>query len=238
VTIALLFDIDGTLLNAGGAGQSAMEAALAAEFGATRPVEGIPTAGRTDFGITRDLLAYFDLPDEPAVWERFRAAYFERLPAALAQTVGAVLPGVRELLQLLAARDDVILGLLTGNFATGAWLKLKHFSLDHHFRFGSFGDEHPHRDDVARRAWDQLQEQSPGIAPQHVWVIGDTPADVRCGRAIGARTFAVATGLYSYQELEAESPDRLHQTLADPHEWLDHLFSFSGNDVVPTNPVT
>lgn len=221
----LLFDIDGTLVNAGGAGQAAMEEALAAEFGDLPPVEGIPTAGRTDFAITRDLFAYHGLPLETAAWERFLTGYFQRLPETLAQRPGGVLPGVPELLQRLAQRDDVALGLLTGNFAEGARVKLEHYGLSSHFEFGSYGDAHSDRDDVARHAWQTVQDRYPGVACEQVWVIGDTPADIRCARAIGAKAFAVATGIFPATELSPHAPDVLRESLCSPDEWHHLVWS-------------
>jgi phosphoglycolate phosphatase len=216
----LLFDIDGTLLNTGGAGQAAMEAALREEFGVTRPVEGIPAAGRTDFAITRDLFAYYELTHDEANWSRFVARYLSMLPRELSRREGLVLPGVTALLDQLAARDDVLLGLLTGNFAAGARLKLVHYALEHHFSFGGYGDHHAQRDDVARTAWSHVQQRHPEVSIDRVWVIGDTPSDIQCARAIGAKVLAVSTGMYSADDLVPHAPDVLRTSLADPHEWV------------------
>jgi phosphoglycolate phosphatase-like HAD superfamily hydrolase len=215
-----LFDIDGTLLNSGGAGQSAMEAALLRMFG-SKAVHGISTAGRTDRAIVSDLFAFFQIAFDEKVWEDFVAAYLEELPAHLATRDGLVLPGVVQILETLHARDDVVLGLLTGNFAKGAKAKLSHFRLDHYFLFGGYGDEHHHRDDVAREALRVLNGiyQSP-VDFNRLWVIGDTPADVHCGRAIGAKVIAVGTGLYSMADLEAANADYLFQDFSDPTRLL------------------
>jgi phosphoglycolate phosphatase len=212
-----LFDIDGTLLNSGGAGQAAMEAALDKMFGANDAVHGISTAGRTDRAIVTDLFEFFQIAYSDEVWERFVETYLAELPAQLAGRGGLVLPGVAEILKSLHAREDVLLGLLTGNFAQGAKAKLAHFELDHYFLFGGYGDEHHHRDDVAREAVHILQEHHPDpFEPDEVWVIGDTPADVQCGRAIGAKVIAVGTGLYSLADLEAAQPDYLFPDFSEP----------------------
>jgi phosphoglycolate phosphatase-like HAD superfamily hydrolase len=211
-----LFDIDGTLLNTGGAGQAAMEDAFGAEFGTSRPAEGLLTAGRTDRAIAIDLFRFhgFDYDDEPA--ERFYQAYLRKLPAHLAERAGMVLPGVEALIQSLREREDVVLGLLTGNFREGAKLKLGHFNLHHHFDFGGFGDRHLDRDDVAREALAEVRQRFNGtFDPARLWVIGDTPADVRCGRAIGAKVVAVGTGQYSVDVLRDTSPDVLFDDFAD-----------------------
>ncbi len=211
-----LFDIDGTLLNSGGAGQAAMEAALLQMFGA-KAVHGISTAGRTDRAIVSDLFAFFQIAFDEQVWEDFVTIYLEALPKHLAARDGLVLPGVLQILETLHGREDVVLGLLTGNFARGAKAKLAHFRLDHYFLFGGYGDEHHHRDDVAREALRVLQKlhQEP-VDLERLWVIGDTPADVQCGRAIGAKVIAVGTGLYSLEELEAANADYLFADFSDP----------------------
>lgn len=215
-----LFDIDGTLLSSGGAGQAAMEAALLKMFG-SKAVHGISTAGRTDRAIVSDLFGFFQIAFDESVWEEFVAAYLEELPTHLASRDGLVLPGVVQILESLHAREDVVLGLLTGNFARGAKAKLSHFRLDHYFLFGGYGDDHHHRDDVAREALRVLQSihQEP-VDFERLWVIGDTPADVQCGRAIGAKVIAVGTGLYSMADLNAANADYLFQDFSDPQRLL------------------
>jgi hypothetical protein len=123
----LLFDIDGTLIDAGGAGQAAMEKAVAIEFGETRPVKDIPAAGRTDRAIGRDLFEYYSIPATDENWSRYLDTYFSLLPDSLPTQPGSVLPGVHSLIDHLSQREDVFLGLLTGNFARGAHLKLQHY---------------------------------------------------------------------------------------------------------------
>lgn len=216
----LLFDIDGTLLSSGGAGQAAMEAAFQREFGKSGPVSGISYAGRTDYAISRDLFHFYGLPWDDAAWQQFQAAYFELLPEQLARQEGLVLPGVLHTLELLSERNDVAVGLLTGNFERGAALKLKHFALAHHFAFGAYGDQHASRDDVARLAIAEVHSRHASVDLERVWVIGDTPADVQCARAIGAKAFAVATGMYGLEALEVCRPDLLRANLERPHEWL------------------
>ncbi len=211
----LLFDIDGTLLNAGGSGQAAMEAVLAREFGASGPVVGIPTAGRTDRAITRDLFDYYGLPDHETSRSRFQEAYFAELPQHLSGREGVVLPGVRPLLATLTGRENVTLGLLTGNLARAARVKLEHFELHSYFGFGGYGDEHADRDDVARQARREVCRRLPEVPDERIWVIGDTPSDIRCARAINARVLAVATGIFRSDELSLHQPDVLLEDLSD-----------------------
>lgn len=217
----VLFDIDGTMLSSGGAGQAAMEASLREEFGAVRPVSDISTAGRTDRAIMHDLFAYYGIPQEPANWERFLGGYLRRLPAALRELEGRVLPGVEALIAELAVHPDVSIGLLTGNLRKGASAKLKHFGLDEPFTWGGFGDRHFDRDDVARDAWSEIRARDGNATQRDVWVIGDTPADIRCARAIEARVLAVATGQFRFDELSAHDPDAAAVDLSDVDRWIE-----------------
>ncbi|MCX7394764.1 MAG: HAD family hydrolase [Planctomycetales bacterium] len=216
----LLFDIDGTLIDAGGAGQAAMESALAREFHATRPVQGIPTAGRTDRAIGRDLFRYYAIPTTESNWSRYREAYFSLLPHSLQERGGQILPGVTHLMNRLRHQENVFLGLLTGNFEEGARLKLQHYRLDSHFKMGGFGDHDLERDDVARAVFSRLRTDLPDIDPADIWVIGDTPSDVKCGRAIGAKTLAVATGVFDMDQLALSQADVLLSDLTQADDWL------------------
>lgn len=216
-----LFDIDGTLLSSGGAGKAAMEAALASAFGVRQIVGRVPFAGRTDRAIGRDLFRVHAIAESPENWQRFVAEYLLHLPGCLTRHQGRVLPGIVQLLAHLQSRDATILGLLTGNLRDGARIKLSHYNLFHHFAFGGYGDHHWDRDDVAREALALVRRHCNGSERlDRVWVIGDTPLDVRCARAIGARVAAVATGLHSLDELAAEDPDCLLPDLSDPTELL------------------
>lgn len=224
----LLFDIDGTLIDAGGAGQAAMERAVADLFGETRPVQGIPAAGRTDRAIGRDLFEYYSIPATDDNWSRYLDTYYSLLPESLRTRNGTILPGVLPLIQSLSSHSDVFLGLLTGNFAEGARLKLQHFDLHHHFRVGGYGDVHVHRDDVARDALMAVRTHLPEVRPEEIWVIGDTPSDVQCGRAIGANVLAVATGIFDSDQLAAHGPDLLLDDLTQTADWLKELGLIAG----------
>ena len=204
------------MLSTGGAGQHAMEMALVEEFRIDFPFEGVLTAGRTDRGIADEIFGRYSFKDSQQERERFMLSYLERLPHALQNLPGELLPGVTELLNQLHRDSNVHLSLLTGNYAEGAWIKLRHFGIDHFFESGGFGDHHALRDDVARLAIENvrghLNQQIPdGMA----CVIGDTPADITCARAINARAVAVATGMYSFAELQPHNPDYLFSDLSD-----------------------
>jgi phosphoglycolate phosphatase-like HAD superfamily hydrolase len=219
-----LFDIDGTLVSSGGAGKAAMETALASTFGVPADSGGVPYSGRTDRAIGRDLFRMHGVEETPTNWQRFLAAYLGHLPDCLARHRGRVLPGIVALLEQLQSLGHVTLGLLTGNVRDGARIKLGHFDLFRHFAFGGYGDDHFHRDDVAREALAVVHRHLNGTVDlAELWVIGDTPLDVSCARAIGARVAAVATGWHSREELEAAQPDLLFADLSDPRPLLEQI---------------
>jgi phosphoglycolate phosphatase len=221
--IACLFDIDGTLLASGGAGKAALELAFTEIFGVALRAQ-IPYSGRTDRAISRDLLRAHDIDDSLENWQRLLAGYLARLPDSLNRHNGRVLPGILAVLAALQERADVAIGLLTGNVRAGARVKLGHFGLCEHFAFGGFGDHHFDRDDVAREALAAVQAHLGAHAsPERIWVIGDTPLDVRCARAIGANVVAVATGIHTLEQLQAAQPDLALGDFTDPAPFLELL---------------
>jgi len=222
-----LFDIDGTLLDSGRASQAAMEEALQVEFGVQKHQYEIPTAGRTDRSIISDLLASHNLEATEEQFRNFRDRYVEFLPKHLQQRGGRILPGVEKFLDLITGRltdpTAELVGLLTGNFEQSGWIKVRHFNLSHHFTFGAFGDHHRQRDDVARDAASLVKQK--GISEtKKIWIIGDTPADVQCARAIGARVLAVASGVYSREALKQSMPDFLVENFRDADAIVDLLW--------------
>lgn len=205
----LLFDIDGTLINTGGSGLESLRLAFSDVFGSPPPAH-IPTCGRTDRGIARDLFRARQVEDSQENWDRFRDAYLRHLRQQLPQRPGQVLPGVTDLLGRLAGRPDVALGLLTGNVAEGARLKLQHYGLDQHFAFGGYGERFPERNAVAEEALSAARRALNGaVCLNRTWVIGDTTLDIQCARHIGAKAVAVATGLPEKAELARAQPDVL-----------------------------
>ena len=132
--------------------------------------------------------------------------------------------GVLRLLEQLQAREAVAVGLLTGNLQDGARIKLGYFGLFEYFKFGGFGDDHRNRDGVAQAALTAAEQHANGsFDPNRVWVIGDTPLDISCARAINAKVLAVATGLHPTQELAESQPDRLLEDLSDTNVVLNAL---------------
>ena len=230
--LLFLFDIDGTLLRSGGAGQEAMFRTLADAFGRTDISGDIAAAGRTDFAITSDLYDEYEIDATDEVRQQFHDTYTGHLRDVLPELSGRVLPGVRESLDRLRAIESVTLGLLTGNYFEAAVVKLRHFKLSHYFcelrtlesTIGGYGDHDRSRDDVARRAMRAARSTDELLEPARTWVIGDTPADVQCGRAIDAKTIAVATGQFDRDTLAAAEPDLLLDTLEG--DWIDRVLAY------------
>ncbi len=220
-----LFDIDGTLIRSGGAGQLAFENAMEVVFGIKTTNHCIPFRGRTDRAIMGDLFAYCGVENNHQSWQLFLKAYLDHLPGCMDERDGDVLPGVVDLLDQLSQRQDVAVGLLTGNVAEGAQIKLGYFGIAHYFHFGGYGDHHPQRELVAQDAVSAARLHL-GIPFENkqVCVIGDTPHDIRCGRAIGARVVGVCTGSHSANELAATSPDLLIDNFSQPEPLLEVLF--------------
>jgi phosphoglycolate phosphatase-like HAD superfamily hydrolase len=185
---------------------------------------GIPMAGRTDAWILTDAAAAHGIPPDSPDLIRFRDAYVRRLAAELEKPGVArkgLMPGVRELLDALAPRDDVFLALLTGNYEAGARLKLEYFDLWKYFSCGAFGDDAPHRNVLVPKALARVAAcGGPSFAAADAVVIGDTPLDVGCAAHAGARSLAVATGSHSVEELREAGADDVLADLADTEEVL------------------
>ena len=220
----ILFDIDGTLVLTGGAGSRAMTRAFDEVFAVPNAFQGIPMAGRTDAWILNDAAAAHGIPEDSPGLARFREAYLRHLALEL-ETPGVsrkgLMPGVRELLDALAPRDDVYLALLTGNYEAGARIKLEYFDLWRYFPCGAFGDDAPHRNVLVPKALTRVEAcGGPAFSAANAIVIGDTPLDVRCAAFAGARSLAVATGSHSVDELHAAGADAVLQDLSDTEEAL------------------
>jgi phosphoglycolate phosphatase-like HAD superfamily hydrolase len=212
----LLWDIDGTLIASGGAGMRALQRGLRDALGIDGDLSDIDFAGRTDTWIMRAIFRKYALPDTPENFARLFEGYVGALPAALANPQTRVLPGIREILAAVAANGEFAQGLLTGNKRRGAQVKLSHHGLWDYFAFGAFADDSEFRNDLGphavRRA---LAHHRVNFAPDRVWVIGDTPHDVACGKIIGARTLAVGTGGSTVDQLRAHAPTAVLENLAD-----------------------
>jgi phosphoglycolate phosphatase len=216
----VLFDIDGTLLWTDGAGRRAVNQAIHDVYGIPA-AEGHEFDGKTDPQIVRELMRLGGVADDTidARLDEVLARYVELLHDELARDVHTdkTFPGIAPLLDALDARDDVLLGLLTGNVNAGAFAKLDAVGLARHrFRIGAFGSDHASRAElpaIARARAEALLGHA--IAGEDVVVIGDTPSDVSCGLGIGARAIGVATGRYSVSDLRACNAAAVFADLSD-----------------------
>lgn len=226
----VLFDIDGTILSSSGAGRVAMERALTKTFG----TPGDPSYhydGKTDKQIIRESmhLAGFSDADIEARIDRTVHHYLEGLQTELANPTRQVsmFDGIAALIDAVHTRPNLVLGLLTGNVEPGARLKLSSVGLDFGiFRINAFGSDHETRSELPAFAHRRMRDTfGTDLAGRDIVIIGDTPADIQCGRALGARAIAVATGRYSVDELRAHQPHAVFETLSDTAAVLDAIES-------------
>lgn len=216
-----LFDIDGTLVDTGGAGMAALNEATRGIFGHDGPE--LDLAGSTDLGVVANIHAHFQVESTPERVAEYFEAYLVRLDWNLAHGGfnGRVFPGVTELLELLANRPGASVGLLTGNIAGGAAAKMRHFGLAGHFPFGAYGCDHADRNLLGPVALERAAAHAGRIfGAEETLVIGDTPKDIACAHAMGAKCLAVATGRFSAGELRAHGADHVVESLAEVLEWV------------------
>ena len=197
----------------------AWEAAVKAVTGRDFQLSSIRIPGLTDFQIALRTFEMLGIEATDETLRRMVCLYEEGLPAALPLKHGRVLPNVREILERLRSCDDVRSYLLTGNTRGGARAKLMHYGLFDYFPDGAFAEDTRDRSTIASRALELARRAGP-VAEDRVFVIGDTPHDIHCAHAIGARAIAVATGGYSLDELAAHNPWRVLQELPPPSEFL------------------
>jgi phosphoglycolate phosphatase len=221
----ILFDIDGTLCLTGGAGGRAMLSAFADVFGIVNQAS-VSMAGRTDAWIVAQLAAQHGLSSDASSLQRFKDSYVEHLSREIHQPGPrkGVLPGVRSLLDRLAASGEACVALLTGNFERGARIKLEYFDLWRYFACGAFGDHLEERNLLLGEAIVRAAACGwPQVDPSEVLVIGDTPLDVAVAIAGGTRSLAVATGDYSVDALRASGADVVVEDLSDEKTVLKAL---------------
>lgn len=216
--LVLLFDIDGTLIGAGGAGRRAVERAFVAECGRADQLDGVAFNGFTDPLIVRAGLELLGLAPEPARIDAILTAYLAALPEELARATGFhVKPGVEALLATLGGRTGVAVGLGTGNLRSSAMQKLAHAGLDGHFGFGGYACDHADRAELLRiGAGRGAATLGAPLAACRVVVIGDTARDVAAARAIGAACIGVATGGVAPAVLREAGADVVFDDLTDP----------------------
>ena len=224
----VLFDIDGTLLNSAGLGRASMRRALGSIFGSP----GNPAYrydGKTDKQIVRDVMRLEGHSDEhiDSQMEKLIEIYLDGLREGAASGKFDVRPldGVIELLDALEPRDDVVLGLLTGNVESGARTKLTAAGINpDRFRVNAFGSDHEHRPELPAIAQRRANEQlGLDIAGDRMVVIGDTPADIACGRSLGAKAIGVASGHYTVEDLRSHNPYAVFPSLKNTAEVLESI---------------
>jgi phosphoglycolate phosphatase-like HAD superfamily hydrolase len=222
----LLFDIDGTLIRAGGAGRKALNRAGEVLYGVKDCCSEATLAGRTD-------LYNFGAAHRAATGRRATAAdveklhreYLRQLPrfvrSALRNGTYHVPPGLKALLKRLSRDKRVLLGLGTGNMEKGARIKLEPSGFNPYFQFGGFGSDSLHRHVLLRKAIQRAKKLAPrGFSPGDVYVIGDTPLDVVAGKKAGFKTVGVGTGFSTWKELSASGPDHLARDFRSMRKWL------------------
>jgi phosphoglycolate phosphatase len=210
-----LFDIDGTLIHTGGAGEKAFAQVFASLFGVRNGTEKLKFAGRTDTAILREFFIQNAIAPSAENMEQFFEAYVFLLEQKLNALPGGVHPGVWTWLHdLRGLPEPPVIGLLTGNIRLGAEIKLRRYGLWEQFEIGAFANDSMERNGIAaiakKRGEDLLQRKLQGA---EVLVIGDTPLDIGCARFIGARVLAVGTGMYRPVDLQPLNPDWAVPTL-------------------------
>ena len=215
----VLFDIDGTLVHTGGAGTKAFSKTFGHVLGLHHGTERMKFAGRTDTSLVREFFQIHRVPETAENFRRFFETYVFWLDQIVAQSDGGECAGISRFIRdLLDMPQPPMLGLLTGNIRLGAEIKLRRFGLWDFFVMGGFADDHEDRNHIAVAALQRGRRMlDPHLHPQEIVVVGDTPFDVRCGKFIGARTLAVATGGARFEELKKHDADWTVENLAQIH---------------------
>jgi phosphoglycolate phosphatase len=211
----ILFDIDGTLIRTNGAGVKAFARAFESEFNLPHCTERMKFAGRTDVSLVREMFAQSGIEPSAANFRRFFESYVFWLDHLMAKCDGSVCPGVWDFIRdLERLPQPPLIGLLTGNIRLGAEIKLRHFKLWEVFKTGGFADDHEDRNQIAVAARERgRQALKEDLRGEEIVVVGDTPHDIRCGRAIKAKVLAVTTGGATRAQLHSHSPDWLVEDL-------------------------
>ena len=211
----LLFDIDGTLLVTNGAGTRAANRAFEKIYGIKGAMNRIDAAGKTDHIILEEIFLNelnrdFSQPEAEELYK----LYVPFLEEETNRSTTTIMPGIRELLEALSSREDMVLGVATGNIEQGAWIKLRSAGLHKHFKFGGFGSDSHSREQLILKAFERARNHIDKETEfKKKFVIGDTPYDINHGKAAGATTVAVATGTYTRTQLEEHRPHHLFDDL-------------------------
>jgi phosphoglycolate phosphatase-like HAD superfamily hydrolase len=233
----VLFDIDGTLLRCGSQIRDIFRSSLEDAYGRRVRLEGYSFAGRTDHGILHDLLPPVGLTAAAIDGgvEAFEALYLERLEARLDAARMTLLPGVVELLDRLAERNDVLVGLLTGNLERGAKIKLSRLGIDAYFGFGAYGDRVADRSDLPPVALERARGLGMReVDPSRAIIVGDSLLDVRCALAHDLRCLAVTTGFATRDELVVGGAHLVVTDLREAGSWGEPFRHASGGGAAVT----
>lgn len=212
-----LFDVDGTLIHSGGAGKKALEEVFYELYEVENAMEGIKPDGKTDIEIIKEILMKktgIKDPDESII-NIIVNEYLSRLEKTINNPDYRVVEGAKEFVQKIHYSKRNLQGLATGNLEMGAKIKLKPSGLLKYFRFGGFGSDSQDRVEILKIAVERAQKFAEEEI-ERVYVVGDTPRDIKAAKEAGFLSVAVATGNYSYNELLKHNPDFLFTSLKDP----------------------
>ncbi len=221
----IFFDIDGTLIDSGGAGMRSLDLAFEEVFSIPGAFRGINLAGKTDMQILREGLQLHRIDRLNGSVPAFFEVYITHLRKNISVKRGHVKRGIREALEALKSDKDCILGLLTGNIKEGAMVKLRTFGLDSYFTTGAFGDDSEDRNKLLPLAVEKLcKMNSRSVEFKDCVVIGDTPKDIECAKPYGALAVAVATGPYPYGALKDAGADIVFEDLSDTEKFISSIW--------------
>jgi len=220
----ILFDIDGTLIDSGGAGSKALNLAFEEIFSVKNAFRTVSMAGKTDVQILKEGLALYGISHTNGETPEFFRAYIRHLAENVRNRKGHVKPGIRAALDALASGRENILGLLTGNISEGARIKLEAYDLYSYFLLGAFGDDSEDRNKLLPVAVGKLEKtESLKMDFRDCVVIGDTPRDIDCAKPYGAKAVAVATGPYSSAALRNAGADLVFEDLSDTAAFIEAM---------------
>ncbi|MDA0712285.1 MAG: HAD family hydrolase [bacterium] len=224
----VLFDIDGTIMNTDGGGASSCKKALETVFGREVPLENYSMSGKTDTQIVLDLMERVGISREETTskLDEINVRYIDHLSREVDSWNPELCPGIVEVLDALSDREDAVLGLLTGNIARGAQVKLNRVGLWSYFKTGAFGDRAPERKMLPGIAQETARELTGKVFEgKEMVIIGDTPNDVLCGRHLNVKSIAVATGSFDLHTLQSYAPDYAYQDLSKTGEVVDAIMA-------------
>ena len=222
----ILFDIDGTLIETGGAGTTSLNKSFNKVFGIKDAFKGISMAGKTDIQIIKQGLKAHGLHDLDGNLEGIVNAYLQFLTDEIENPRRKLKPGIMEVIHLLRGKK-MPLGLLTGNLEPGARIKLGSFGLNEYFPAGAFGSDHEDRDMLLPIAIQKFSRMGLDVSSKDCVVVGDTPRDVKCAKIHGAVCIAVATGPYSKKDLLQTDADIVFDSFADTEKCMNFILGNS-----------